>query len=101
MFKVFRRDGLFGLTFQARHFDFDHELVIKLLLRHYVPLEIPVNYRSRSYKEGKKVNLFREPFRWLRVDFGNFMKKFPVPSRLPRGSSPSKVQTDKQALPKL
>jgi hypothetical protein len=79
MFKVFRRDGLFGLTFKARHFDFDHELVIKLILRHYVPLELPVNYRSRSYKEGKKVNIFKEPFRWLRVDFGNCMKKLPAP----------------------
>lgn len=79
MFKVFRRDGLFGLIFQARHFDFDHELVIKLILRHYVPRELPVNYRSRSYNEGKKVNIFQEPFRWLRVDFGNCLKKLPVP----------------------
>jgi len=96
MFKVFRRDGLFGLTFQARHFDFDHELVIKLILRHYVPCELPVNYRSRSYKEGKKVNIFQEPFRWLRVDFGNCMKKLPVPPRPRGGTDPrSEVQTNK------
>ena len=81
MFKVFRSDGLFGLTFQARHFDFDHELVIKLVLRHYPPLEIPVNYRSRSYKEGKKVNMLREPFRWLKVDIPNRFRRLPVPER--------------------
>ncbi len=82
MFKVFRSDGLFGLMFQARHFDFDHELVIKLVLRHYPPLEIPVNYQSRSYKEGKKVNMFKEPFRWLRVDLSNRLRRLPVPGRI-------------------
>jgi len=89
MFKVFRSDGLFGLTFQARHFDFDHELVIKLVLRHYPPREFSVNYRSRSYKEGKKVNMFKEPFRWLRVDFSNRLRRLPVPERIrPAGDNP-------------
>ena len=44
MFKVFRRDCLFGLEFQCNRFDFDHELVIKLVRKGYRPLEIPVNY---------------------------------------------------------
>jgi hypothetical protein len=34
----------------------------------YRPLEIPVNYVSRSFREGKKVRLFRDPFTWLWVD---------------------------------
>jgi hypothetical protein len=68
MFKVFRRDCLFGLEFQCNRFDFDHELVIKLVRKGYRPLEIPVNYSSRSFREGKKVRLFRDPFTWLWVD---------------------------------
>ena len=43
MFKVFRRDCLFGLEFHCNRFDFDHELVIKFLRKGYRPLEIPVN----------------------------------------------------------
>ena len=68
MFKVFRRDCLFGLEFHCNRFDFDHELVIKFVRKGYRPLEIPVNYSSRSFREGKKVRLFRDPFTWLWVD---------------------------------
>lgn len=68
MFKVFRRDCLFGLEFHCNRFDFDHELVIKLVRKGYKPLEVPVNYSSRSFREGKKVRLFRDPFTWLWVD---------------------------------
>ncbi|HUE03332.1 MAG TPA: glycosyltransferase family 2 protein [Bryobacteraceae bacterium] len=68
MFKVFRRDCLFGLEFHCSRFDFDHELVIKLLRKGYRPLEIPVNYRSRSFREGKKIRMFRDPLTWIWVD---------------------------------
>jgi hypothetical protein len=68
MFKVFRRDCLFGLEFHCNRFDFDHELVIKFVRKGYRPLEIPVNYRSRSFREGKKVRLFRDPSTWLWID---------------------------------
>jgi hypothetical protein len=67
MFKVFRRDCLAGLTFECDRFDFDFELAIKLLRKGYRPLEIPVNYRSRSLAEGKKVTLIRDPLTWLRA----------------------------------
>jgi glycosyltransferase involved in cell wall biosynthesis len=65
MYKVFRRDCLHGLTFRANRFDFDWELVIKLLRKGYVPLELPVNYESRSFGDGKKVSFFRDPLTWL------------------------------------
>jgi len=68
MYKVFHRDCLFGLEFQCNRFDFDHELVIKFVRKGYRPLEIPVNYSSRSFREGKKVRLFRDPLTWLWVD---------------------------------
>ncbi len=65
MYKVFRRDCLYGLTFGANRFDFDFELVIKLLRKGYVPLEIPINYKSRSFSEGKKVSIIRDPLTWI------------------------------------
>ncbi len=67
MYKVFRRDCLYGLTFECNRFDFDWEIVIKFLRKGYKPLEIPVNYRSRSFSEGKKVSIVRDPLTWLRV----------------------------------
>jgi len=65
MYKVFRRDCLHGLRFDCDRFDFDFELVIKLLRKGYVPLEIPVNYRSRSLKQGKKVSMVTDPWTWV------------------------------------
>lgn len=67
MFKVFRRDCLYGLEFQCNRFDFDYELLIKLIRKGYQPIEVPVNYRSRSFKEGKKVRMFRDPLTWLKA----------------------------------
>jgi SAM-dependent methyltransferase len=67
MFKVFRRDCLFGLKFECNRFDFDYELLVKLIRKGYRPLELPVNYRSRSFKQGKKVSMIRDPLTWLRA----------------------------------
>jgi hypothetical protein len=69
MFKIFRRDCLYNLKFECNRFDFDFELVIKLLRKGYVPLEIPVNYVSRSYQEGKKVDMLRDPLTWIKALF--------------------------------
>lgn len=65
MYKVFRRECLTGLTFEANRFDFDWELLIKLVRKGHIPVEIPVRYNSRSFKEGKKVSMFRDPPNWL------------------------------------
>jgi hypothetical protein len=67
MYKVFRRDCLFGLTFECNRFDFDNEIVIKLVRKGYRPLELPVNYISRSFAEGKKVTLVGDGLRWLKT----------------------------------
>lgn len=67
MYKVFRRDCLHGLRFECNRFDFDFEIVLKFLRKGYRPLEIPVNYRSRSFAEGKKVSILRDPLTWLRA----------------------------------
>src|SRR2546423_65785 len=65
MFKVFRRDALFGIDFVCNRFDFDIELVMKLVRKGYVPLELPVNYVARSFAEGKKVSFTRDGLTWL------------------------------------
>ncbi len=67
MFKVFRRECLYGLKFETNRFDFDYEIVIKLLRKGYQPRELPVNYVSRSIAEGKKVTIFRDPITWIRA----------------------------------
>lgn len=65
MYKVFRRDCLDGLTFECNRFDFDWELLIKLVRNGHRPIEIPVSYESRSFKAGKKVTYFRDPLTWM------------------------------------
>jgi glycosyltransferase involved in cell wall biosynthesis len=65
MYKVFRRDCLDGLTFECNRFDFDWELLIKLIRKGHLPIEIPISYRSRSFKEGKKISMLRDPLTWL------------------------------------
>jgi glycosyltransferase involved in cell wall biosynthesis len=65
MYKVFRRECLEGLVFRCNRFDFDWELLIKLIRNGYRPIEIPVSYRSRSFKAGKKIRVLRDPFTWL------------------------------------
>jgi len=67
MFKVFRRECLYGLQFECDRFDFDFEIVIKLLRKGYRALELPINYRARSFSEGKKVTVLRDPLTWLRA----------------------------------
>jgi len=65
MYKVFRRECLQGLSFSCNRFDFDWELLIKLVRKGYRPIEIPVSYHSRSFQQGKKIRLFYDPLTWL------------------------------------
>jgi len=65
MYKVFRRDALNGLTLKCNRFDFDWEILIKLIRTGHRPIEIPISYQSRSFKEGKKIRMFRDPLTWI------------------------------------
>ncbi len=67
MYKVFRRECIQGLVFRRERFDFDFELVCKLIRRGHLPVEVPINYRARSFSQGKKVRFFRDPITWLRA----------------------------------
>jgi len=65
MFKVFRSSCLDGLSFGCNRFDFDFELLGKLLRAGYRPLEVPVSYKSRGFDEGKKIRIWRDPASWV------------------------------------
>lgn len=67
MYKVFRTECLNGLKLEANRFDFDWELLIKLVRKGYRPIELPVRYQSRSFKEGKKISVWRDPPGWLKA----------------------------------
>jgi glycosyltransferase involved in cell wall biosynthesis len=65
MYKVFRSDCLANLSFTSNRFDFDFELLGKLIRAGFTPLEIPVRYKSRGFDEGKKIRVLRDPFTWI------------------------------------
>jgi glycosyltransferase involved in cell wall biosynthesis len=67
MFKIFRAECVEGLELVSDRFDFDWELLGKLIRRGYQPLELPVGYASRSFESGKKVRFFRDPPTWVRA----------------------------------
>ena len=100
MFKVFRRDCLFGLEFECDRFDFDFELLIKLIRKGYQPIELPVNYRSRSFKEGKKVRMFRDPLTWLRALIRlRFARKIDPAMKVTGQNLPSSATPVRSAFP--
>lgn len=65
MYKVFKTECINGIDFECNRFDLDWEIVTKLVRKGYKPLEIPINYKSRSFSEGKKVKFFRDPITWF------------------------------------
>jgi glycosyltransferase involved in cell wall biosynthesis len=65
MYKVLRADCLAGLNLKCDRFDFDFELLGKLLRSGFVPLEVPVSYKSRGFDAGKKIRFWRDPMTWL------------------------------------
>ena len=65
MYKVFRTRCITGVPFHANRFDFDWELVGKLVRLGNQPLEVPVTYNSRGFRSGKKIRPLRDPITWL------------------------------------
>ena len=65
MFKLFRRECLYGLEFDGNRFEIDWEILIKLIRKGYIPFEIPVNFLSRGFSQGKKVKIFKDPILWI------------------------------------
>ena len=57
-YKMFRRECLDGLIVKSNGFEFDAELLAKLLKRKLVVYEVPIAYYGRSYEEGKKIRWY-------------------------------------------
>ncbi|MBK9695706.1 MAG: glycosyltransferase family 2 protein [Elusimicrobia bacterium] len=55
-YKVFERGLIQSVPVTANGFEYDNELVCKLLRRGERVVEVPIDYRPRSYAEGKKIN---------------------------------------------
>lgn len=59
-YKIFPKKAIENLPILARGFDFEPEITAKLLKRGYRILEIPIVTNPRGYKEGKKLNTFKD-----------------------------------------
>jgi len=55
-YKMIRTSVLKSLNLKAKRFDFEPEITAKLLKKGYTIKEIPISYKCRSFKEGKKIN---------------------------------------------
>jgi hypothetical protein len=53
-----RKDIFKKLELKANGFEIEVEITIHLLKKGYKILEIPISYKARSRKRGKKINIF-------------------------------------------
>ena len=65
MYKVFRRSCIEDVAFVSNRFDFDWELVAKLVRLGHIPIEVSITYEARGFEHGKKVRFFRDPLTWM------------------------------------
>lgn len=54
-YKMFRTSVLAGMELKADRFDFEPEITAKLIKKGAKISEVPVSYRSRDFKAGKKI----------------------------------------------
>jgi len=54
-YKVFRSDVILSLNLTANRFEFEPEVTAKILKKKIRICELPISYKSRTYKEGKKI----------------------------------------------
>jgi glycosyltransferase involved in cell wall biosynthesis len=54
-YKVFRREALNGIRLRSRRFDFEPEITAKFLKNGHGILEVPIDFRPRSFEQGKKI----------------------------------------------
>jgi len=65
--KAFRRDVFDHLSLEADGFGFEVEIAGEVIAKNWRICEVPVSYKRRTYKEGKKIrwNTFFEILLWL------------------------------------
>ena len=62
MLKVFRTECIDGCHLTGDGFNFDIELVCKIVRNGFEPLEVPVNYVARGFEDGKKINFLFDAY---------------------------------------
>ena len=55
-YKAFTKTSVQGVSILSTGFEFDNELIAKLIRRGCRFAEVPIYYHPRSYQEGKKIN---------------------------------------------
>ena len=55
-YKAFTKKLIDSIEVKTNNFDFDNELICKILKRGYKIIDVPIRYYPRSYEEGKKIN---------------------------------------------
>jgi len=55
-YKAFTKKLVDSIEVKTNNFDYDNELMCKILKRGIKPIDVPVRYYPRSYNEGKKIN---------------------------------------------
>lgn len=55
-YKAIVKKALDGIVIHTNSFDFDNELVCKLLKKGYKIVDVPIRYYPRNYSEGKKIH---------------------------------------------
>ena len=61
-YRLFPASVLKNIKFYSQGFDFDTELICKLIRYGLKHKEVPVNYSSRSFEDGKKINVFKDGY---------------------------------------
>lgn len=55
-YKAFTKTLVDSITVRTDNFDYDNELVCKILKRGIKTMDVPIHYYPRDYTEGKKIN---------------------------------------------
>lgn len=55
-YKVFKREVIKKINLKARRFDFEPETTAKIIKKGYKIIEIPISYKCRDFREGKKIS---------------------------------------------
>lgn len=66
--KVFDRAILDKISLKSAHFEIESELTAKVVRAGFRIVEVPITYKARSFKEGKKIR-WHHAFRILRAAF--------------------------------
>ncbi len=61
-YKMFRREVIQSIELKEKRFGFEPEVTAKIAKKHCVIYEKPINYRPRSFNQGKKIGL-KDAFR--------------------------------------